>query len=189
MRVNKEKLKAAMEAADRAEASGAAPDGTQDSVWDKQDELLRDAATILDDIKKFDHNFNIATSVATTIGTIVNSNELSGLLDSAVLRAEIQEAAKTLFPIMDEPEDPEKAAAEQAEACDQVYRAIMPAVASSLEPAFKEYTKSVRSRIMDHANTAIAGAAANVSAEHRLRMDEIETAMQAVLVELSSTHQ
>ena len=42
---------------------------------------------------------------------------------------------------------------------------------------------------MDHANTAIAGAAANVSAEHRLRMDEIETAMQAVLVELSSTHQ
>ncbi len=36
MRVNKERLKAAMEAADRAEASGATPDGTQDSVWEKQ---------------------------------------------------------------------------------------------------------------------------------------------------------
>jgi hypothetical protein len=85
MRVNKERLKAAMEAADRAEASGAAPDGTQDSVWEKQDELLRNAGSILDDIKRFDHNFNIAASVATTIGTIVNSNELAGLLDSTVL--------------------------------------------------------------------------------------------------------
>ena len=69
MRVNKERLKAAMEAADRAEASGAAPDGTQDSVWEKQDELLRNAGSILDDIKRFDHNFNIATSVATRFAT------------------------------------------------------------------------------------------------------------------------
>ena len=99
MRVNKERLKVAMEAADRAEASGATPDGTQDSVWEKQDELLRNAGSILDDMKRFDHNFNIAASVATTIGTIVNSNELVGLLDSPDLRDQIHEVAKTLFPI------------------------------------------------------------------------------------------
>ena len=79
--VNKERLKAAMEAADRAEAGAASgEDASSDDIWGKLDKLLEQAGQALDKIKTFDHNINIAATVATTMGTLVNSTELVSLL-------------------------------------------------------------------------------------------------------------
>ena len=74
MRVNKERLKAAMEAADRAEAGAAKDDAA--GVWAKLNDLLQQADKITDKIKTFDLNVPVAAGVATTIGTIFNVKSL-----------------------------------------------------------------------------------------------------------------
>ena len=55
MRVNKERLKAAMAAADRAEAGAAA--APEDDVWSRLDKLMADADAITDQLTKFDLNY------------------------------------------------------------------------------------------------------------------------------------
>ena len=61
MRVNKERLKAAMEAADRAEAGAAA--GVDSDIWSKLRGLLQQADEISDKIKTFDLNVPGAAGV------------------------------------------------------------------------------------------------------------------------------
>ena len=75
VRVNKERLKAAMEAADRAEAGVASKDAC--GVWTKLNSLLLQADEISDKIKTFDLNVPIAAGVATTVGTFFNAKSLN----------------------------------------------------------------------------------------------------------------
>ena len=61
----KERLKAAMEAADHAEAGVASKDAR--GVWTKLNSLLLQADEISDKIKTFDLNVPVAAGVATTV--------------------------------------------------------------------------------------------------------------------------